>query len=238
MKPMFPSAQRSRNVWGPAPPAWWVWGLQWGATGLASASLAYGWWVVYWGFAHHGPATYAWGRPYWVLALGLALPTWAWVLWGRWRRRRAVVLTSRGVVVYPAGRQVPWEAVQVVWRDPRWFRRRVVLTTARGRVVLGPRWPRLEAALTFIEAQLYLRRRAAYRRAWAAGRPLVFGPVSVSAQGLAYRGRLWPWSQVRGVRVEQGVLVIELPQHCVRIPVHRVPNLGLLLRWLQDEGRR
>lgn len=218
------------------PPSWKDYAASWGFVLLAGALVGYGLYRAYWGYTHHGPATLVWARPY---LIGALLPTAlaaGCALLQRRRRHVQVLLTPEGILWLPNGPRLRWEAIHAVRADFRPGRATLHLDTTHGHLTLSTPLAPLEAALAYIERALYARLRPTLQQAWRRGEAIPFGPLAIQQQGLTYRDSTVPWERVRSLEVRQGHLVIELGQRTWRIPVHHIPNLGILLRWLH-EGR-
>ncbi len=205
--------------------------------GGSLAAQGYGLWLAYLGYTHHGPvAAQYWPRPYLVLGLLLALLTLLYLV-PRWRRqRRQWVLTSQGVAFTPKGPRIPWEQIQgmIVALTPS--HGQITLLTAARRWRLDAHPEALRQALPYLEARLYPLWAARWRARWQQGQGIALGPWQVTPAGIQTQGQFLPWSAIRRLGIRQGRLVIELEQRAVTIPVARVPNAVLFVRWLHQEG--
>ena len=153
----------------------------------------------------------------------------------RRHRRRRWTLGPQGVLIAPRGVTVPWDEVTGVVYGPG---QRLRLLTTRGTFTLRPHPDRWDAAVRHLEAHLYPVLAARWKAAWDAGQPIPWGPLAVHPLGLRWGRRWLPWARVRRLTIAQGRLVIEWDNGARGLPLRRVPNGALMLRWLHQEGRR
>ena len=215
---------------------------------LPTTAMAYALWRSAFFYSHYGPAAaYYRTRPFWWLTLALALSALALGLRLHWRRKSTLHITGQGLTLTLPPRRpqhLAWDEVQGLtlrlYRGGRqgWRGALVVHTPARSWRLDG-RFPDLPRLARILQRWWYLTHRESLKAQWQQGRPLPFGGVSLSPQGLRYRERLFPWKTVQRLSIDAGALVIELSSgQQVAIPLAEVQTPDALLWWLYEEQQR
>jgi len=215
------------------------------------APLGYGLYRAQYANTYYGPvAARFWSRPWYLLAGCAAVLLAVWLLIRLARSRRYVAVHQNGVRVRLSRRQqYAWSSlagvatgeVQVRFLGiPISNRFRAELYPAIGKPVrLDDSLENLPELLTQIKARLYPRLLRSMRQAFQDGERVYFGPLVIQQTELRLEEKdrsplTIPWSQVRSVKVEAGMLVIDCDgNRRIRMPVARVPNLELLLQIIQ-----
>jgi len=213
-----------------------------------SAPLLYGYYRAQYASAYYGPvAARLWSRP-WYLLTGLALiVSLALVIYRLFERRRHVDIHANGLLLALSRKKfIPWTslsgvasgAVQIRFLGiPLATHYRATLYPAVGKPVsLDDTLDNLPELLTQVKARLYPRMLAVCMKAFSEGQRLYFGNISINQVELrvtdgAPSPRSLPWEQIRRIRVESGLLVIESgANEAIQMPVAEIPNLELLLQ--------
>jgi hypothetical protein len=85
--------------------------------------------------------------------------------------------------------------------------------------------------LTQIKAKLYPRLLPGLKASFEAGQWAYFGPVAINRETFKFKQHPHPWSEIKRLTVERGVLVVELKNRGhLRLPVSQIPNLEILLQ--------
>lgn len=215
------------------------------------APLAYGLYRAQYASTYYGPvAARYWSRPWYLLAGCAAVLLMIWLLIRLVRSRRYVAVHQNGLRMRLSRRQqYAWSSlagvatgtVQVRFLGiPLSNRYRAELYPVVGKsVLLDDSLEKLPELLTQIKARLYPRLLKSMRQAFEEGERVYFGPLAIQQSELRLEGKdpaplSIPWSQVRSVNVEAGMLVIDCENNRrIRMPVARVPNLELLLQIIQ-----
>ena len=223
------------------------------AVGLLAifAPLAYGLYRAQYANTYYGPvAAQFWSRPWYLLAGCSALLVLVWLTIRLVRSRRYVAVHQNGVRVRLSRRQqYAWGSLAGVATGvvqtrllgiPLYTRSQAELFPAVGaRIRLDDSLENLPELLTQIKARLYPRLLRAMRKAFQDGERVYFGPLAIQQNELRLEEKdraalVIPWSQVRSVNIQAGMLVIDIDEkRSIRLPVARVPNLELLLQIIQ-----
>lgn len=228
--------------------------------GIVALSLGLVRW--YFAYAHFGPsAVWRWSLPFVALAAALLL-TGLYGLSTLWGIGRLTIRAHRGGLTVNRGRRrwtIPWTQVSrihtssVRYRLPGLARRsRAELTlfvdapaaspSARGP---GPSTIRLTHALAdldklteCVKQQVYPALLAQYVHAFNQGKPLSFGSLILTRDGLQNGRHTLRWQDLGRITLRQGVLVLDPaapgrgPR--IRLPAHRLPNVELCLELIQS----
>lgn len=219
------------------------------ATLASLLPLLYGFMRSLYAQANYGPlAARAWSRPWYALALIAAVPLLLLAL-------RRVRQSHRRVALHKNGIRIEWTGGQrhiFLWEQLRGLSCSTIENRFLG-VQLGTRYQmvffpcagvplriddhlqNLPDLMARVKARLHPRWLPQMRAALQRGETLSFGVVSVHQGGIRLRGREIPWAQVSHLSVVRGHLVVESSlMRRVKIPVHKIPNVELLIQLLQE----
>jgi hypothetical protein len=239
---------------------------------LIAAPLLYGFLRGYYGLARFGPvAAAAWSQP-WIIAAMFG--TTACLAVGAWlfqMSRRNIELKPEGLILTAFGRMgwgsrlISWDEIAGITvkivkaggkkrehKPHRYvltlFRPRGLPLRIKGRVnepgKLGE-IDRLPELTSLIKAKVYPRLLPRLKRAFHAGQPVAFGPVSITREVMWVRRsgsyRQFPWAAVKRLTVQSGFLVVELNEfhasQAYRITVNKIPNLELLMQLISQGAK-
>lgn len=205
----------------------------------------------YFAFARFGPAVvWRWSGPAIGIALlALLLAAYSGLFLIR-NRKRQLIMTPQGLLQTNGNdrRALGWSAVAsirtaaarytLIRREQR-AQPRISLRTLDGQTLkLSPHLTGLAEAQQIIKQNIYPAAMNRYRERMKAGQPLEFGPLQLTRQGIAYRGRSEPWQHFHDVKLENGRLLIEFRGagrgRKFSIPAARIPNIDLCVQLLKN----
>jgi hypothetical protein len=100
----------------------------------------------------------------------------------------------------------------------------------------------LEGLGASVKARVYPLLLEAYSASFNRGRPVEFGNVHLTKEGIRVHKQVLPWKSLSEAGVARGDLVLRgAPSSgttLLRIPAHRVPNVELCLQLIQYLGRK
>ncbi|MGD8850316.1 MAG: hypothetical protein PVF18_11360 [Anaerolineales bacterium] len=205
----------------------------------------------YFAFARFGPAiVWRWSGP----AIGLAFLTLLLAIYAGMfliRNRKLAVYTTPDALWLINGNQrraLPWTEIQSIrssaarylWSRPGSDPQiRIWLRTVHDEVIKLPSsLTSLTDGIQTIKEKVYPLAMDRYRGMMKSGQALEFGPLELTRQGVAYRGRVEPWQNFREVHLENGRLEIEFEgtkrSRKISIPARRVPNVDLCVQLLRN----
>lgn len=189
-----------------------------------------------------------------VLGLGMAgAGLWLGIrAWRTWRLRIRLHANGLAVVRGRRGRALAWPDVSALWsRAERTglpglsgARRLHMELEARDgrRLLLDDGLEDFEGLTSAIKGRVYPLLMAGYTQAFNEKRPLAFGPIRLSADGIEDGPRSpFEWKEVRGAQLTQGRLMIQTTrpgrQSAINLPAHRIPNVELCAQLIQEIGQ-
>jgi hypothetical protein len=175
-------------------------------------------------------------------ATGLSVALLAWAIFSYARLIKQVEVFDEGIVW--GGERAEWGEIAAAYRaelrlNGEMVQRDLTIETDDGRVALFrmqlSKWDRLADR---IQDEVFERKMPEAVERFEEGEELEFGELSLSQEGVTFKGELIPWKRVRKVSVENGWVCVkekgrEEP-HQVR--VSEVPNFPIFLR-LTDLSR-
>ena len=216
--------------------------------------LLYGFWRLRQGLLKFGPvAADQWSRPWYILTI-VALLIFIYISFVR------IQSSGHSVIVYEGGLGLRLKRKQVF----RWEEIAGISTETSGYHFLGiplglgyqgvihPNTDKpipltnaiqnLPELLTLLKARLYPRLTPNMKANLDRGQWVYFGPIAIRRDGLAFRKRgkysssqVIPWLRLRRLDVISGYLVVELSDQPRRkLPVSQIPNVELLLQFIQQ----
>lgn len=192
----------------------------------------------------YGPAAAFTASKAWYFAAGIGLIFFlgAWTVSGP--RRPGILVHERALVLHGDDvRQVPWSMITgVVFREMNYRFGRIgydasLLIDGEHPVDLTA-WisgKGLVDVVVHIKARTYRRLDDQLRKQVQEGNWAEFGPLAISRSGIRVKGILHSWQDVKHLRIENGVLVIELhgsEKHT--LGVDKLPNPELFMRIVSD----
>ncbi len=208
----------------------------------------------YFAFSRYGPAVvWRWSAPALLMGGGLGLlALFSGAL--AWRRRPPTIRVHRRGLSLLRGSSIE----RVEWRDVRRIHTNAVryglppLPLSREAEItlelLDGRRIRLSHMLEgFLELVETVKRHvypgllAEYTAAFNQGRPLAFGPLVLSAQGVQRGKQVLPWSAISQATLNDGHLRVDATpggrSERIKIPVHQIPNVDLCVQLIQKLGK-
>ncbi len=223
---------------------------------LAAAAVLvpvlYGYSRAQYALTKYGPiAAAAWSRPWYLLAGVAMLVGAALLVYRLTTRRRRIDVHKNGILLRRSRvKYLPWTGVAGIASGtsqtfflglPLRTHNRVMIYPTVGKPLrLDSSIENLPELLTRLKASVYPRLLEQMSPAFAQGGRLYFGPLSITQSSLQFEigkppARNLPWSQLRSVSVQSGVLVVEPEQgQALKIPAFNIPNLELLLQIIQS----
>jgi hypothetical protein len=163
----------------------------------------------------------------------LSIGAWHWRLLGS--AASTVVVYEEGFAARIGSRVSlwPWQAITAIVSDLRFASasKKYVVSNQSGDavVLIDARFEEVQSLMESIKRHVRAVLLPSLQRAYDDGTPITFGPVTVSREGVAARGRQLPWGAIGNVDVKDGRLVIA-PRNGEKIEVRasRIPNIELL----------
>ncbi len=208
----------------------------------------------YFAFSRYGPAVvWRWSAPALLIGGGLGLLA---IFSGAlaWRRRPPTIRVHRRGLSLVRGSSLE----RVEWRDVRRIHTNAVryglpllplsreaevtLELLDGRRIRLPHT--LDGFLELVETvkrHVYPGLLTEYTAAFNQGRPLAFGPIVLTAQGVQQGKQVLPWQSISQATLIDGRLTVEAamggrPER-LKIPVHLIPNVDLCVQLIQKLGK-
>lgn len=217
---------------------------------LVLIPLGYGLWRTLYGYSSFGPAAAAeWGKTWFLIA---ALLTVLVLLYAFRRLKRAhtwVKIYDWGLKIhYPLGRAktLPWKEIQGItsYSINNTFlglinkkRDHTRLYSKNYRPLrIHPGLKDRAGLVKLIKKHTYKNLQPKLQKAFTQGKTIPFGGVTISKSKLTLPKVELPWDYVEGIKVHQGVFLVNLTEkNALEVPIRNIINLEILLQLIKSE---
>ncbi len=237
------------------------------AASLGGALIA---WAVgyargYFAYTTFGPAVvWRWATPSLAVGVGLSGVSLIALLFA-WAGQGLLVCAYEGGLTYQRSRRgmmIPWSSIRAIQTSAVRYGLpgpahgtqtdlHLILVRARAeksggrapttRLHLPPALTDIDALGETVKQHVYPGLLAENMQELASGKPLVFGPLTLSAEGLMHRKQSIPWQELGGASLQDGVLRLEPASgnaRALRLAASRIPNVEVVLQIIQHHLRK
>ena len=228
-----------------------------GVVGLGGAlvMVTLGIWRAYVAYQHYGPAlVWRWSTPSWIAAAVLAT-TGLISLFILWRRHDMKIRLHANGMAYRRGGKVDiifWRQVRAIRTSASRYLLPIFGTRTRSELTLimvGKRpfrltgyFEGLDRLIKSVKEQIYPKLMADYVKAFRLGQPTVFGPLTLTMNGIQHGKRLIRWNKVRGIDIERGKMIVHWKsnEHVSRlsVPTTKIPNVEICYQFIRRLGQQ
>ncbi|MEN8171560.1 MAG: DUF6585 family protein [Chloroflexota bacterium] len=198
---------------------------------------------------YYGPtAAEIWSKPWFILS-GIALVAYIILVVRRIRRAQQIVRVHKdGIIIILSKRKryifnwnqlsgVASTTVQPTFLGLKFkARHRIVIYPIKGSPIsFNDRVPNIPTLVKKIKTKIYPRLMPNYRKRFAEGDPLYFGPITFKQDSLQVRDQVIPWNQITNINVKDGLIMVESSTNQpLKIPSGKIPNIEILIQLLKD----
>jgi hypothetical protein len=223
--------------------------------GGALVMVSLGIWRAYLAYQNYGPAlVWRWSTPSWIAAVAFAITGLA-SLFILWRRHDIKIRLYANGMAYRRGGHVEvffWRQVRAIRTSAARYllpifgtRTRSELTlimVGRKPVRLSGHFEGLNQLMKTVKEQIYPRLMSDYVKAFRLGQPTVFGPLTLTTEGIQHGKRSIRWNKVRGIDIEHGKLIVhwESDDHVSRlsVPTTKILNVEICYQFIRRLGQQ
>ena len=217
---------------------------------LVLIPLGYGIWRTLYGYSSFGPAAAAkWGRIWFLISAILTLFVLLYSLRRLFRAHTWVHIFDWGLKVNSPLRPVrrlPWSEIQGItsYSVNKTFlgiinrkKDHTILYAQRYRPIrIHPDLKDRVGLIKIIKKHTYKNLQPILQKAFIQGRTIPFGGVSVSKAKLTLPKTEVPWDYVEGIKVQQGLFLVNLTEkNSLEVPIRNIINLEILLQLIKSE---